>query len=240
MGSQMVSIFPEELSFAFELDKQSYCNLKLVNSSEHYVAFKIKTTAPKKYFVRPNTGVIQPWDSVVILVTLQAQREYPPDMQCKDKFLVQSARVPPNIDPDEIPPETFNKDGERKVEECKLKVVYTAPVANGPRSLEDHLLFHSSMSRSSRHTVDSNSMHSVGSSEESQAMVHLREERDAALQRHRKLQQELEMLKKSQLQRRASFSLKLIIMVGLVGILIGYLLSLACSIRSSEKTHDEL
>ncbi|CAN6461102.1 unnamed protein product [Victoria cruziana] len=240
MASQMVSIHPEELSFPFELEKQSYCNLKLVNNSEHCVAFKIKTTAPKKYFVRPNTGVILPWDSVVILVTLQAQREYPPDMQCKDKFLVQSAKVPPNTDPDEIPPATFNKDGERKVEECKLKVVYTAPPAHGSRSLEDHLLFNSSVLRSSRHTADSNSMHSAGSSEESQAMIHLKEERDTALQRQRRLQQELEMLKKSQLHRGTTFSLKLIITVGLVGILMGYMLSLAFSIRSSKKAHGEL
>lgn len=36
-------------------------------------------------------------------VTLQAQREYPADMQCKDKFLLQSTIVPPNTDVDELP-----------------------------------------------------------------------------------------------------------------------------------------
>lgn len=31
---------------------------------------QVKTTSPKKYFVRPNTGVIQPWDSCVITGTI--------------------------------------------------------------------------------------------------------------------------------------------------------------------------
>ena len=36
-------------------------------------------------------------------MTLQAQREYPADMQCRDKFLLQSTIVPPNTDVDELP-----------------------------------------------------------------------------------------------------------------------------------------
>jgi hypothetical protein len=39
-------------------------------------------------------------------VTLQAQREYPLDMQCKDKFLLQSTIVPPPANVDELPPDT--------------------------------------------------------------------------------------------------------------------------------------
>lgn len=65
-SKQLISVHPEELKFQFELEKQSYCDLKVVNNTEQYVAFKVKTTSPKKYFVRPNTGVIQPWDSSVI------------------------------------------------------------------------------------------------------------------------------------------------------------------------------
>jgi hypothetical protein len=32
--------------------------MKLTNPSEKKVCFKIKTTAPKKYCVRPNSGVL--------------------------------------------------------------------------------------------------------------------------------------------------------------------------------------
>ncbi len=42
----------------------------------------------------------------VNVVTLQAQRERPSDMQCKDKFLLQSTVVSPNIDVNELPQDT--------------------------------------------------------------------------------------------------------------------------------------
>jgi hypothetical protein len=42
-------------------------------------------------------------------VTLQAQKEYPPDLQCKDKFLIQSTRVAASTDMDEIPPDTVSE-----------------------------------------------------------------------------------------------------------------------------------
>lgn len=42
----------------------------------------------------------------ICTVTLQAQREYPPDMQCKDKFLLQSTIVGPNTDVDDLPANT--------------------------------------------------------------------------------------------------------------------------------------
>ncbi|RRT54023.1 hypothetical protein B296_00031678 [Ensete ventricosum] len=50
----------------------------------------VKTTNPKKYCVRPNTGVVLPRSTCDVAVTMQAQKEAPPDMQCKDKFLLQS------------------------------------------------------------------------------------------------------------------------------------------------------
>ncbi|KAL8088887.1 hypothetical protein AgCh_038593 [Apium graveolens] len=104
--NKFISVHPEDLKFQFELEKQCHCDLKLGNSTDKHVAFKVKTTSPKKYFVRPNTGVIQPWDSCVITVTLQPQRESPPDMQCKDKFLLQSTQVAPHTDIDELPLDT--------------------------------------------------------------------------------------------------------------------------------------
>ncbi|TYI11718.1 hypothetical protein ES332_A09G226600v1 [Gossypium tomentosum] len=64
-------------------------------------------------------------------VTLQAQREYPPDMQCKDKFLLQSTIVPPNTDVDDFPADTFNKESSKDIRECKLKVQYISPSAQG-------------------------------------------------------------------------------------------------------------
>lgn len=41
-------------------------NLKLKNPSDKKVCFKVKTTAPRRYCVRPNSGVIDPGATVII------------------------------------------------------------------------------------------------------------------------------------------------------------------------------
>ncbi|KAJ0252762.1 Vesicle-associated protein 2-1 [Hirschfeldia incana] len=209
--NQLISIQPDELKFLFELEKQSYCDLKVSNKTESYVAFKVKTTSPKKYFVRPNTGVIQPWDSCIIRVTLQAQREYPPDMQCKDKFLLQSTIVPPHTDVDELPQDTFTKDSSKTLTECKLKVSYIA-TSTSQRSSE-----------SGATSGDGNGSESISVT----TVQRLKEERDAAVKQTQQLQHELEVLKKRKRNSANGLSLKLAAMVGLIGLIIGFILKLA-------------
>jgi len=41
-------------------------NLKLRNPSDRRVCFKVKTTAPRRYCVRPNSGLIDPGATVII------------------------------------------------------------------------------------------------------------------------------------------------------------------------------
>ncbi|KAK1324990.1 Vesicle-associated protein 2-1 [Acorus calamus] len=193
-----------------EPEKQCYCDLKVANNTEHHVAFKVKTTTPKKYFVRPNTGVVQPWDSRVVTVTLQAQREYPPDLQCRDKFLLQSTVVPPTTtDIDEIPQNTFNKEGGKEIQELKLRVVYTPAAESGNGN------------------SDSNS--SV------QLIQRLKEEREVILQQNRQMQQELETLKKRRNRKgETGFSLPFAAFVGFIGIILGFLLNLMFSSPPTE------
>ncbi|OLY78149.1 Vesicle-associated membrane protein-associated protein, partial [Smittium mucronatum] len=71
----------------------SETQLILSNPNESPVAFKIKTTAPKHYFVRPNSGSIAPQASITITIGLQPQQDIGPDFKCKDKFLVQSTAL---------------------------------------------------------------------------------------------------------------------------------------------------
>uniref|UniRef100_A0A166J9Q4 MSP domain-containing protein n=1 Tax=Daucus carota subsp. sativus TaxID=79200 RepID=A0A166J9Q4_DAUCS len=180
VSNQFVTINPDELKFQFELEKQVCCDLKVANTTDQHVAFKVKTTSPKKYFVRPNTGVIQPWDSCVIRVTLQAQKEYPPDMQCKDKFLLQSTKVSQQTDIDELPANTFNKEGGKVVEDCKLRVVYVFPYS-GSTNGEDGI-------------KDSSNMQGSGSSDDNQVLQRLRDERDAAVRQTQQLQRDVEVV----------------------------------------------
>ncbi|XWS64832.1 hypothetical protein CRYUN_Cryun05aG0038200 [Craigia yunnanensis] len=109
------------------LKKQCSCSVRLTNNTNQYVAFKVKTTSPKKYCVRPNVGIIMPKSIYDFTVTMQAQREAPPDMICKDKFLIQSTVVPVTTDED-ITSATVICQGRWKiVEENKLKVALVGP-----------------------------------------------------------------------------------------------------------------
>ncbi|XP_021712869.1 uncharacterized protein LOC5576591 [Aedes aegypti] len=45
--------------------------MRLTNPTEHVILFKIKTTAPKKYCVRPNCGVLEPKTTIEIAIILQ-------------------------------------------------------------------------------------------------------------------------------------------------------------------------
>ncbi len=51
---------------------------------------QVKTTSPKKYCVRPSSGIVEPGSSKEVQVIMQAQREYPPSLagaggrQCSD------------------------------------------------------------------------------------------------------------------------------------------------------------
>uniref|UniRef100_A0ACD5XHJ2 Uncharacterized protein n=1 Tax=Avena sativa TaxID=4498 RepID=A0ACD5XHJ2_AVESA len=123
MGQGVVEIHPRELQFTFELKKQSSCSVHLVNKSDEYVGFKVKTTSPKRYCVRPNTGVILPKGTCDFTVTMQAQRTAPPDMQLKDKFLVQTTVIPPGTSDEDLIPAFFSKETNAYIDESKLRVV---------------------------------------------------------------------------------------------------------------------
>ena len=55
-------------------------------SPDTVVAFKVKTTAPRQYCVRPNSGNVRAGDQVTVQVQLQPLKEEPPvGFKCKDK-----------------------------------------------------------------------------------------------------------------------------------------------------------
>ncbi|GIY78076.1 hypothetical protein CEXT_566131 [Caerostris extrusa] len=67
--------------------------LKLMNPLDRRVCFKVKTTAPKKYCVRPNSGVLDPKQVVNVAVMLQPF-DYNPSEKNKHKFMVQTMIIP--------------------------------------------------------------------------------------------------------------------------------------------------
>ncbi|XP_031502197.1 vesicle-associated protein 1-1-like isoform X1 [Nymphaea colorata] len=232
-SDELLSIQPNELRFPFELKKQISCAIQLTNQTDNYVAFKVKTTNPKKYCVRPNTGIVLPRSTCDVVVTMQAQRESPPDMQCKDKFLLQSVVATPGATQKDITPEMFNKEAGNHVEECKLRVLYVSPpqppspVAEGsdegssPRpSLSDN---------GNAGVVDGVAREHVAKDKNSELQTkaivsRLTEEKNSVIQQNSKLQQELELLRKQSNKAYGGFPFLYVVIVGLLGILIGYLL----------------
>lgn len=62
------------------------------------VAFKIKTTRPARYVVRPNAGVLPPGVAAAVEISLTPGAAVPPPAAlCRDKFLVQAGAVLPGM-----------------------------------------------------------------------------------------------------------------------------------------------
>lgn len=119
---QVLQIEPQnELRFRgpFSVPVTSY--MKLTNPSDKRVMFKIKTTAPKKYCVRPNSGLIEPHDSIEIAICLQPFL-FDPMEKNKHKFMVQTVYAP---DDSQINFEQFWKDiNPEQLMDSKLKCVF--------------------------------------------------------------------------------------------------------------------
>ncbi|MGH0160706.1 UNVERIFIED_CONTAM: hypothetical protein FKN15_040016 [Acipenser sinensis] len=71
-------------------------NLKLKNPSDRKVCFKVKTTAPRRYCVRPNSGMIEPGSFIIVSVMLQPF-DYDPNEKSKHKFMVQTIFAPSHV-----------------------------------------------------------------------------------------------------------------------------------------------
>ncbi|RNJ58207.1 phosphatidylinositol-binding protein scs2 [Verticillium nonalfalfae] len=83
-----VEIEPFELSFQQPFTVEISRTLRIKNPNQTPIAFKVKTTAPKQYCVRPNSGRVEPGQDV------EAMKQEPaPGTKCRDKFLVQSAPI---------------------------------------------------------------------------------------------------------------------------------------------------
>lgn len=100
---QILTIEPDtELVFRGPFKDVVTTILKLSNPSDKKVCFKVKTTAPKRYCVRPNCGLIESNESVNVAVMLQPFDYKDENENKRHKFLVQS--VVPTGDIENIQP----------------------------------------------------------------------------------------------------------------------------------------
>ncbi|KAK1173719.1 vesicle-associated membrane protein-associated protein A-like [Acipenser oxyrinchus oxyrinchus] len=87
---------PVDLKFKGPFTDVVTTNLKLTNPSDRKVCFKVKTTAPRRYCVRPNSGMIEPGSFIIVSVMLQPF-DYDPNEKSKHKFMVQTIFASPHV-----------------------------------------------------------------------------------------------------------------------------------------------
>ncbi|KAB8200283.1 MSP Major sperm protein domain protein [Aspergillus parasiticus SU-1] len=117
-----IMLEPPELAFKRPFNREVCQILHLNNENQEPVVFKVKTTAPKHYCVRPNSGRIEPGKSVDVQVLLQAMKDEPaPDAKCKDKFLVQTVAVTRDMEFANVT-SIFEKASKASIQERKIRV----------------------------------------------------------------------------------------------------------------------
>jgi len=123
---------PHELRFKGPFKEVVTSYLKLVNPSEKKVAFKVKTTAPKRYCVRPNSGLLEPNCSISIAVMLQPF-EYDANEKNKHKFMVQTMFAP-GTGADSNQDTMWREASPDQLMDSKLKCVFELPAESSPQS----------------------------------------------------------------------------------------------------------
>ncbi|OEH75411.1 vesicle-associated protein 2-1 [Cyclospora cayetanensis] len=118
----LLQVSPERvLEIPVTLFSNSTVELTLQNvSTQPFVAYKIKTTAPKSYLVRPSTGVVPQGEVRSVQIVLQALSEEPPT-NSTDRFLVQATPVDSNCT---LPRHYWLSLEKAKVEETRLSVSF--------------------------------------------------------------------------------------------------------------------
>ncbi|CAH1268904.1 vesicle-associated membrane protein/synaptobrevin-binding protein-like isoform X11 [Branchiostoma lanceolatum] len=123
-----------ELKFKGPFTEVVTSNLKLNNPTDKRVCFKVKTTAPRRYCVRPNSGVVEPSSSINVSVMLQPF-DYDPQEKNKHKFMVQSMFAPEGGIDNETMLNMWKDADQTQLMDSKLKCVFELP----PEALENDL-----------------------------------------------------------------------------------------------------
>jgi len=118
---------PIELTFTGPFHQAVSSVMTLTNPSDKKVCFKIKTTAPKRYCVKPNSGVIDPKQIIQIAVSLQPF-DFDPQDKNRHKFMVQSMYAPSgDINQDSL----WKEADSSQLMDSKLKCCFFLPESNG-------------------------------------------------------------------------------------------------------------
>ncbi|XP_061487157.1 ras-related protein Rab-22A isoform X3 [Rhineura floridana] len=126
-AEQVLTLEPQhELKFKGPFTDVVTTNLKLGNPTDRNVCFKVKTTAPRRYCVRPNSGIIDAGTSINVSVMLQPF-DYDPNEKSKHKFMVQSMFAPPDTSDMEA---VWKEAKSEELMDSKLRCMFELPAEN--------------------------------------------------------------------------------------------------------------
>lgn len=121
-AAKLVRVHPEKaLEFPLVLYSSVTCPLVLENITSSTVAFKIKTTAPRGYLVRPSSGLIQAGQSKeiqVILQPLQSVEQASPS----HRFLIQTTLCESGIE--QLTKDFWQELSKEQLFEHRLTVIF--------------------------------------------------------------------------------------------------------------------
>ncbi|KAF6735443.1 Vesicle-associated membrane protein-associated protein B [Oryzias melastigma] len=128
---QVLVLEPQhELKFRGPFTDVVTATLKLTNPTDRNVCFKVKTTAPRRYCVRPNSGIIDAGTSINVSVMLQPF-DYDPNEKSKHKFMVQSLLVPYDMTDMEG---VWKEAKPEELMDSKLRCAFEMPLENDKTS----------------------------------------------------------------------------------------------------------
>jgi hypothetical protein len=133
---QILTLEPQsELKFVGPFTSVVASDLHLTNPSSRRVLFKVKTTAPKRYCVRPNSGIIEPNSRVSVSVMLQPF-DYDPQEKNNHKFMVQSLFAPSGtIEQDQL----WKSADPSQLMDSKLKCVFEMGTGDSNNTIQNNL-----------------------------------------------------------------------------------------------------
>lgn len=103
--------------------------LENISADSEYLAFKVKTTAPRRYLVRPSGGILKRGVVCELQITMNSLTEIP--NKCIDRFLIQYTPV----DSETPLPRDFWSKITNDIFDYRLNVLLRYPVNNDDKSL---------------------------------------------------------------------------------------------------------
>ncbi|XP_004482406.1 vesicle-associated membrane protein-associated protein B/C isoform X1 [Dasypus novemcinctus] len=177
---QVLSLEPQhELKFRGPFTDVVTTNLKLGNPTDRNVCFKVKTTAPRRYCVRPNSGIIDAGTSINVsgeeLKYIMTSSElmlqpfdYDPNEKSKHKFMVQSMFAPTDTSDMEA---VWKEAKPEDLMDSKLRCVFELPAENDkPHDVEINKIITTSASKTETPTMSKSLSSSLDDTEVKKVM----------------------------------------------------------------------